>query len=118
MPSPQPSLGPVKRVRVRRNSRRVAPGSTSPSRSSTRSPWAAKTVAAEDRAGEGDAGRAKSGGGARVGNVSCSPAVAERPGRGCQGRRLRRRSSRSRPPPCAPSPATETREREGVVRWR
>ena len=52
MPSPQPSLGPVKRVRVRRNSRRVAPGSTSPSRSSTRSPLTAKTTAAEDGAGE------------------------------------------------------------------
>jgi hypothetical protein len=46
VPSPQPSLGPVKRVRVRRNSRRVAPGSTSPSRSSTRSPLTAKTTAA------------------------------------------------------------------------
>ena len=52
MPSPQPSLGPVKRVRVRRNSRRVAPGSTSPSRSSTRSPLTANTTAAEDGAGE------------------------------------------------------------------
>ena len=53
MPSPQPSLGPVKRVRVRRNSRRVAPGSTSPSRSSTRSPFTAKTAAAADAEEEG-----------------------------------------------------------------
>ena len=58
MPSPQPSLGPVKRVRVRRNSRRVAPGSTSPSRSSTRSPLTAKTTAAEDGAGAGEAAAA------------------------------------------------------------
>ena len=53
MPSPQPSLGPVKRVRVRRNSRRVAPGSTSPSRSSTRSPFTAKTTAAADAEEDG-----------------------------------------------------------------
>jgi hypothetical protein len=58
VPSPQPSLGPVKRVRVRRNSRRVAPGSTSPSRSSTRSPLTAKTAAAEDGAGAGEAAAA------------------------------------------------------------
>jgi hypothetical protein len=44
VPSPQPSLGPVNRVRVRRKSRSVMPGSTSPSRSSKRSPLTANTT--------------------------------------------------------------------------
>jgi hypothetical protein len=87
VPSPQPSLGPVKRVRVRRNSRSVVPGFTSPSRSSTRSPFTAKTAAADAEGeavavavdGEGEAAIAARCGGVCVSEVGTRFPSGRRP---------------------------------------